>query len=177
MASGSMNLTVALPVTQGLPVPVFRPGTDQRRNSFLREILGASISWSIDQGLALLDRPQDASAIAGGSSATTAICDSRVLRELRTLAVCAARGLDDVVASGISATQSLEELRENFSAANPDTLPDEVNALCEPILENINTAVASKVFSLETEAVHIDELLQVSLGANTGRNCNEILLL
>lgn len=86
----------------------------------------------------------------------------RVLSELRALALATSKGLEEVAGLGIAARSVLDDLR---AAALVENAAGDVEAVYAPLLALANEAEASKVVQLETEAVHIDSLLEVRSAA------------
>ena len=96
-------------------------------------------------------------------SVDLAVDAPRVLSELRALALATSKGLEEVAGLGIAARLALDDLRTAALGAAENAAGD-VDAVHAPLLALVNEAEASKVVQLETEAVHIDSLLEVRSG-------------
>ena len=87
--------------------------------------------------------------------------DPLSVSELRSLAVCASKGIEDVIGRGVEARSAIEDLLSSVIASDPDEPHDEADNLHAVLSLKIAEAESLKMLQLETEAVEIDSLLQV----------------
>jgi hypothetical protein len=87
--------------------------------------------------------------------------EPRVIQELKELAAAVASQLDRVSGNSLAARTILDDLRSDAIAKDVDTYHDEIEATYAELESSLREAEAAKIALLETEAVHIDGLLQV----------------
>ena len=110
------------------------------RESLVFEILGASL-WSGNPSVAVDNTP-------------------RVILELRSLAVRAVKGLEDVAGCSAAARDTLANMRA-VALEHDARQEKEIDSLYLHLAVRLHDAEVSKIALLETEAVSIDSLLEV----------------